>query len=70
MKENIKEEAIEVQKEVSDDTFAGFNEEQLWAIYVALERVQRTFVKPLAMANKSLAGQFRTYGEKKYWWAK
>ena len=66
--EELKEEAVQIQATVSEETFAGFNEDQLWAIHQALNRATKTLVKPLALADKALSKQFYNYGKKKYKW--
>jgi len=67
-REKLEKEAELIQETVSEEVLASFNEHQLWAIYMALDRAAKTLVKPLAVADKALAEQFYVYGKGKYGW--
>ncbi|KKN72354.1 hypothetical protein LCGC14_0411810 [marine sediment metagenome] len=65
---SIPEEAAQIKLPVSDETLSQFNEDQLWAIYLALDRAAKGLVKELGQADKVLAQQFYSYGKRKLGW--
>ena len=64
----IVKEAEQIKQPVSDEALSRFNEDQLWAIYMALDRSNKVLADVLTEADKSLAKQFYDYGKREYRW--
>ncbi len=67
-KTEIEEEGQRIGETIKTETLDGLNADQLWAIYIALEKSVRTLIRPLGQGSQKLAKQIYKYGKQKYHW--
>ena len=62
----LADEASNIRVLIGDDIWQGFNEWQLWYIFLALDGI--TLVEPLKSATTQLSQQVLSYGNARFGW--
>jgi len=66
LRAELEREAGRMREPMSDDVLSGFNEDQLWTIYIGLDGLK--LAEPLQSAAAMMAQQVHNYGRSGYGW--